>query len=138
MEHIIEKEHTFLINTENTSYMLMVNAHGHIEQLHYGAPVEIEDAEALRYKRTMPYGSEVLYTQADEIYCLDNVPLNWSGIGKGDFRQTPLEVQMPDGSLHTCRHYLDGIVMWDSSDTDDATQACRVVGVERMDGGAGK
>ncbi len=41
-------------------------------------------------------------------------------------------LRLPDGSLHTCRHYLDGIVMWDSSNTDDATQACRVVGVERM------
>ena len=41
-------------------------------------------------------------------------------------------LRMPDGSLHTCRHYLDGIVMWDGSDTDDATRACRVVGVERM------
>ena len=45
-------------------------------------------------------------------------------------------VKMPDGTLHTCRHYLDGIVMLDRSDTDDATRACRVVGVERMDGGA--
>lgn len=45
-------------------------------------------------------------------------------------------IRLPDGSLHTCRHYLDGIVMWDGSDTDDATQACRVVGVQRMDGGA--
>ena len=42
-------------------------------------------------------------------------------------------VKMPDGSLHTCRHYLDGIVMWDSSNTDDATRACREVGVERME-----
>ncbi len=32
-------------------------------------------------------------------------------------------VQMPDGSLHTCQHYL-------------ATRACRVVGVQRMEGGA--
>ena len=45
-------------------------------------------------------------------------------------------VKMPDGSLHTCRHYLDGIVMLDRSDTDDATRACRVVGVDRMNGGA--
>lgn len=42
-------------------------------------------------------------------------------------------LRMPDGSTHTCRHYLDGIVMWDGSDTDDATRACRVVGVERME-----
>ena len=43
-------------------------------------------------------------------------------------------IRMPDGSLHTCRHYLDGIVMLDRSDTDDATRACRVVGVQRMNG----
>ena len=41
-------------------------------------------------------------------------------------------VKMPDGSLHTCRHYLDGIVMLDRSDTDDATAVCREIGVERM------
>ena len=45
-------------------------------------------------------------------------------------------VKMPDGSLHTCRHYLDGIVMWDSSDTDDTTKVCRQIGVDRMNGGA--
>lgn len=98
MEHIIEKDKTFLINTKSTSCMLMVNEHGHIEQLHYGAPVEMGDARALRYKRTMPYGSQVMYTPEDETYCLDNVPLNWSGVGKGDFRITPLEMRMPDGS----------------------------------------
>ncbi len=98
MDHIIEKDHTFLLNTQSSSYLLMVNEHGHLEQLHYGAPVQIEDAQALRYKHTMPYGSEVMYAQTDENYCLDNVPLDWSGIGKGDFRVPPLEVQMPDGS----------------------------------------
>lgn len=45
-------------------------------------------------------------------------------------------LRMPDGSLHTCRHYLDGIVMWDGSDTDDATKVCRQIGVDRMNGGA--
>ena len=44
-------------------------------------------------------------------------------------------VRMPDGSTHTCRHYLDGIVMWDGSDTDDATAVCREIDVDRMNGG---
>ncbi len=77
----------------------MINEHGHVEQLHYGPAVSMEDGQALRYKRTMPYGSQVMYTPEDESYCLDNVPLNWSGIGKGDFRLTPLELIMPDGSF---------------------------------------
>lgn len=86
MESIKSKDRVFLLNTQKSSYMLMVNEYGHIEQLHYGRPVQLEDYEALRYKRTMPYGSQVMYTPEDQIYCLDNVPLNWSGIGKGDFR----------------------------------------------------
>lgn len=99
MEFISEREKTFLLKTEKSSYLLMVNEHGHLEQLHYGAPVSIEDAAALRYKHTIQYGSEVLYEPEDESYCLDNVPLNWSGLGKGDFRITPLELLMPDGSF---------------------------------------
>lgn len=78
--------------------MLTVNEHGHIEQIHYGKRICISDAHALRYKRTIPYGSEIMYSQSDGTYCLDNVPLNWSGIGKGDFRITPFEAEMPDGS----------------------------------------
>ena len=45
-------------------------------------------------------------------------------------------LRLPDGSLHTCRHYLDGIVMLDRSDTDDTTKVCRQIGVDRMNGGA--
>ena len=44
-------------------------------------------------------------------------------------------VRMPDGSLHTCRHYLDGIVMWDGSDDEAANAACIRIGAERMIGG---
>ena len=99
MGYITEKDKTFLLSTEKTAYLLMVNEHGHLEQLHYGAPVSIDDAEALRYKHTIQYGSQVIYEQGDESYCLDNVPLNWSGLGKGDFRVTPLELLMPDGSF---------------------------------------
>lgn len=101
MEHIAEKDGVFLLDTQSSSYLLMVNERGHIEQIHYGAPIQIGDAQALRYKRTMPYGSQVMYTQGDDTYCLDNVPLNWSGMGKGDFRVPPLEMQMPDGSYTT-------------------------------------
>lgn len=99
MTYITEKDKTFLLCSEKTSYLLMVNEHGHLEQIHYGSPVSIEDADALRYKHTIQYGSEVIYESEDESYCLDNVPLNWSGLGKGDFRITPLELIMPDGSF---------------------------------------
>lgn len=45
-------------------------------------------------------------------------------------------LRLPDGTLHTCRHYLDGIVMWDGSDDAEASAACVRIGAERMIGGA--
>lgn len=98
---ITQRDKSFLLSTERSAYMLMVNEHGHLEHLHYGAPVSLDDAEALRYKHTIQYGSQVLYEPKDESYCMDNVPLEWSGLGKGDFRITPIELLMPDGSYTT-------------------------------------
>ena len=45
-------------------------------------------------------------------------------------------LRMPDGSLHTCRHYLDNVVWWDGSDDEAASAACVRIGAERMIGGA--
>ena len=45
-------------------------------------------------------------------------------------------VRMPDGSTHTCRHYLDGVVLWDRSDDEAANAACIRIGAERMIGGS--
>ena len=57
MSAIEIRDRTFLLNTKKTSYLFMVNEYGHVEHIHYGKKVRIEDAEALRYKRTIPYGS---------------------------------------------------------------------------------
>ena len=57
MKHIIRQGSTFLLSTEHSALLLRVTKYGHIELLHYGAPVPIEDADALSARRTMPYGS---------------------------------------------------------------------------------
>ena len=101
MQYIRQKDNTFLLETGHTALLLQVTQFGHIELLHYGARVMMEDAEALRYRRTMPYGSEVMYAESDESYCLDNLPLAWSGVGKGDYRIPPIEAELPDGSFTT-------------------------------------
>ena len=107
MEHITVKDNVFLLNTEKTSYMFMINAFGHPEHIHYGGRVQPGDAEALRYRHDIQYGSEIMYSDTDNTYCLDNVPLEWSGIGKGDFRITPAEILMPDMS-YTSDFVFDG------------------------------
>ena len=45
-------------------------------------------------------GSAVAY-EKDGVYCLDKMLLEYSGIGKGDYRHSPIELIMPDGSFVT-------------------------------------
>ena len=107
MRHITQQENTFLLSTAHTAMLLQITKYGHVELLHYGMPVSIEDAAALAARRTMPYGSQVMYTEEDPTYCLDNIPLLWSGVGKGDFRISPIELELPDGTLTTDFVYED-------------------------------
>ncbi|MDO4563996.1 MAG: alpha-galactosidase [Clostridia bacterium] len=91
----------FLLDTDATSYRMLINEHGHLEHIYYGARIAGCSLEALRYKRTIGRGSQVLTCPEDKTYCLDDVPLEWSGIGRGDYRNSPAEILMPDGSF-TC------------------------------------
>lgn len=101
MKQIIQRENVFLLQTEHTALLLQITRYGHVELLHYGSPVSMGDAPALSARRTMPYGSQVVYTEEAPTYCLDNIPLLWSGVGKGDFRTPPMELELPDGTLTT-------------------------------------
>ena len=56
MRHITQQENTFLLSTAHTAMLLQITKYGHVELLHYGMPVSIEDAAALAARRTMPYG----------------------------------------------------------------------------------
>ncbi len=92
------RQQTFLLKTRNTSYLMVANKFGHLEQIHYGEKVLIDDLEALRYKHTIPYGSAIIYQESESSYSLDNLLLNWSGTGRGDYRESPLELEFADGS----------------------------------------
>ncbi len=96
---ITEENGVFRLNTTNTSYWFRVTAFGHIEHIHYGERLQHGEIEPLLLKRTAYTGSTVLYDQADPAYSLDTLLLEWSGIGKGDFRHSPAELVMPDGTF---------------------------------------
>lgn len=92
----------FRLDTAETSYWFRTTSFGHLEHLHYGARLPEGDIDSLVFKHELPHGSSVLYDEkADPSYCLDEIPLEWSGVGKGDFRTSPIELRMPDGSF-TC------------------------------------
>ena len=89
----------FALDTDRTSYIFRVTKFRHLEHIHYGERVRASDAETLSVKHDIQLGSSVMYDESDDCYCLDNLCLEWSGVGRGDYRQTPIEAKMPDGSF---------------------------------------
>lgn len=92
---------TFRLDTQNTSYLFRVTAFGHLESIHYGELLHDQNLEAVLLKHTAMVGSTVAYDVSDPLYSLDTLSLEWSGIGKGDYRHAPAEIRMPDGSFVT-------------------------------------
>jgi alpha-galactosidase len=114
---------TFRLDTRTTSYWLRRTPFGHLEHLYYGprlpapageapaAPSPTKGralwrrggprfagaAEPVALKRTAAIGASVEYDPSDPLYVLDNLPLEWSGQGYGDYRFAPVEARMPDG-----------------------------------------
>ncbi len=98
IEQLIEQsiEHrdgVFYLQTAHTSYWFALTEHGHLEHIHYGRRLPVQDPTALRWKRTARGGSSVAYTPEDVRYSLDTIPLEYSGIGQGDYRTSPCEIR---------------------------------------------
>ncbi|WP_428771513.1 alpha-galactosidase [Treponema sp. HNW] len=89
----------FNLETDNSSYRFRVTEYGHLETLYYGTKLADEDVETLALKRTAQRGSSVCYDEKNPLYVLDNIPLQWSGNGRGDYRYCPAEIRMPDTSF---------------------------------------
>ena len=87
----------FKLDTRNTSYIFKIADCGKLESIHYGAFVRKQSYDALALKNTIQLGSSVDYDTSAS-YSLDNVLLEYSENGKGDYRHTPIELIMPDGT----------------------------------------
>ena len=85
------KNGIFGLHGEGFSCLLRVNAYGLLEQLHFGRPVRTEDAEAFVCQPGLGWGASVLLKDGDTASCPDVLPLAWSGSGRGDYRESPLE-----------------------------------------------
>ena len=93
---------SFRLDTKHTTYLFRKTKYGHLEHVYYGNLLNAADsADALAQKRTIQTGSSVLYDREDPVYSLDNMCLEWSDNGRGDYRQSPTEFQMPEGSFVT-------------------------------------
>ena len=74
------------------SCLLRVNPYGLLEQLHFGEAVRTADAEAFLCQPGLGWGASVVLSDEDTASCPDVLPLAWSGSGRGDYRESPLEL----------------------------------------------
>ncbi len=83
---------TFGIHGTGFSCLLRINAYGLPELLHFGQPVRTEDAGAFVCLPGLGWGGGILLKEDDTASCADAMPLCWSGPGRGDYRESPLEL----------------------------------------------
>ena len=89
---IEQKNGLFHLKNENLSCLIRVGRYGLPELIHFGAPVEMGDVEALACNPGLGWGSSLLLNDGDSTSCPDVMTLAWSGSGRGDFRETPLDM----------------------------------------------
>ena len=94
---ITVNEKLFRLETQNTTYAFRISEGGHLEHLYYGRKLVDADFEALRLKNTIDLGCTVK-AEGDGFFLERNL-LEYSGIGRGDYRQSPVELLMPDGTF---------------------------------------
>ncbi|QNO38127.1 alpha-galactosidase [Protaetiibacter sp. SSC-01] len=108
------RDGVFFLQTRTTSYWFALTEHGHLEHLHYGPLLPPQDPSALRVKRTVEFGATVVYAPGEMEYGLDAIPLEYSGIGQGDYRMSPVEVFTTHGAdtdfVYRDHRLLDGTV----------------------------
>lgn len=98
---IIHTHPYFKLETKDLHYIFSICPTGQLEHLYFGRKLVDQNLDALHVKLTAGAGSTIEYKKESETSLLDLMPLEYSGIGKGDFRLTPLELKMPDGTYVT-------------------------------------
>ncbi len=93
------KQIQFKLDCNNISYVFHTTKYGHLENLYLGRLTDDTDFTLSQKKNNAGYGSSVCYSEGDTNYCLDDMMLEYSGIGKGDFRNSPIEIRMPQGGF---------------------------------------
>ena len=93
------QDNIFHLAASDCSYIFRVTKFGHLEHIHFGEALTDPQIEPLLLKQTAEIGSTVKYDPSDALYSLDTLTLEWSGIGKGDYRHAPAEIKMPDGTF---------------------------------------
>ena len=87
------QDKVFHLQTANTSYILRALPGGQIESMYFGKKIRHqEDLSFLFDKHECGYGNATPRSQDDTSLSLDHIALEYSGYGKGDYRQPAIQV----------------------------------------------
>lgn len=100
------KDRVFGLHGEGFSCLLRVNDYGLLELLHFGERVATDDAEAFLCHQGLGWGESVLLAEGDTGSCPDAMALAWSGPGRGDYRESPLELAGTGADFRYVSHEL--------------------------------
>ena len=107
---IIHNNGLFYLANDKLSYLFRVGKYGELQHLHFGAPVKMEDADSLFCRQGLGWGSNIVLEDSDVESCLDFMALEWSGSGRGDYRESPLELAGRSTDLHYVSYeILEGV-----------------------------
>lgn len=104
---ISKKERLFNLSTKNTTYLFSITETGHLEHLYYGRFLTNADVsvDALVEKHHLNIGTGTAYDTSHPTLFLNNLCMEYSTMGKGDYRESSVDIEYGRG-LHT----LDFIV----------------------------
>ncbi len=108
---ITYKNGIFTIHGQQYSCLLEVTPYGQLSQLYFGSPVCTGDAEAFRCQDGLGWGTSVLLSDQDTASCPDAWPLAWSGSGRGDYRESPLEIGCATNLCYHSHEIVEGDVL---------------------------
>lgn len=91
----------FKLETKDLHYIFGVLSTGQLEHLYFGKKIVDDQLDVLHTKVTAGAGSQIEYEKDGQKTLLDMIPLEYSGVGKGDFRLSPIEIKMPDHTYVT-------------------------------------
>ncbi|MBQ7360292.1 MAG: alpha-galactosidase [Lachnospiraceae bacterium] len=112
---IRQVDKVFLLETDHTSYVMQIADTGHVEHLYYGAKLglglelagadqQLEDQiwnssiRALTQKRSNNNGCSIAYDLEHPALSTNDMSLEVSALGTGDYRQPFLQIVWEDGS----------------------------------------
>lgn len=95
------------ISTKNTSYVMSYQQSNQLQNLHYGAKIQIEDITPLLEKSNAGYGGDVIVKKGE--MALSSLCLELSPTSRGDYRRGGILATMPNRSDTTSFEFISAI-----------------------------